>query len=154
MPRGWWSWATHSREGGIRGNPEAATTHLGTVTLKDSVDYLPTHSETLRPTQGRVGRVIIAKLTSEHASEMSLANNSEQQTVCRGHEELLRGAWATPSFMLPAGFLHPKTAGEHCFEINYALITFSHIIRFSKNVSLLNNLSQKRKIHKHFIEPQ
>ena len=52
----------HSREGGIHGNPEAATTHLGTVTLKDSVEYLPTNHETLRPTQGRVGWAKIAKL--------------------------------------------------------------------------------------------
>ena len=55
VPQGWWSRATHSRAGGIHGNPEAVTTHLGTVTLKDSVEYLPTHSETLRSTQGRVG---------------------------------------------------------------------------------------------------
>ena len=90
----------HSGEGGIHGNPEAATSHLGTVTLKDSVVYLPTHSKILRPTQGRVGR---AKIASEHASEMSLANDSDQQTVCRAQEEPLQGAWATPSFMWPAG---------------------------------------------------
>ena len=82
----------HSKERGIHGNPEAATTHLGTVTLKDSVEYLPTHNKTLRPTQGRVGGAKIAKLASERASEMSLANDSEQQTAWRGHEEPLRGA--------------------------------------------------------------
>ena len=59
---GWWSRAIHSREGGIRGNPEAATTHLGTITLKDSVEYLPTNQETLRTTQVRVGWAKIAKL--------------------------------------------------------------------------------------------
>ena len=69
---GWWSRAMHSREGGIHGNPEAATTHLGTVTLKDSVEYLPTNQETLRPTQGRVGWEKIVKLASDCASEMSL----------------------------------------------------------------------------------
>ena len=54
----------HSREGGIHGNPKVTTTHLGTVTLKDSVEYLviPTNHETLRPTQGRVSWVKIAKL--------------------------------------------------------------------------------------------
>ena len=61
----------HSREEGTHGNPEATTTHLGTVTLKDSAKYLPTHHETLRPTQGKVGRAKIAKLASERASEMS-----------------------------------------------------------------------------------
>ena len=103
VPQGCWSRATHSRERDIHGTPEAAITHLGTVTLKDSVEYLPAHSNTLRPTQGRVGRVKIAKLASERASEMSLANDSAQQTACRGHEERLPGAWATPSFMRPAG---------------------------------------------------
>ena len=52
---GWWSRAKHSREGGIHGNPEAATTHLGTVTLKDSVEYLPTNHKILRPTQREGG---------------------------------------------------------------------------------------------------
>ena len=88
----------HSREGGIHGNPEAATTHLGTITLKDSVEYLPIHNKIFRPTQRRVDRVKIVKLASVCASEMSLANDSEQQTVCRGP----RGAWATPKYMQPA----------------------------------------------------
>ncbi len=61
-----------AREGGIHGNPEVATTHLGTVTLKDSVEYLPTYHKALRPTRGRVGRTKIAKLASNCASEMSL----------------------------------------------------------------------------------
>lgn len=77
----------HSREGGIHGNPGAATTHLGTVTLKDSVEYLPTHHETLRPTQGRVGRAKKAKLASECAGEMSLrmiANSTLRVKVMRG----------------------------------------------------------------------
>ena len=93
----------HGREGGIYGYPEVATTHLGTVTLKDSVEYLPTHNETLRPAKGRVGRAKTAKCASEHASEMIFANDSKQQTTCRGHEEPLQGAWATPSFIRPAG---------------------------------------------------
>ena len=93
----------HSREGGIHGYPEAATTHLGTLTMKDSVKYLPTHSKTLRPTQGRMGGTKIAKLARQRASEMSLVNVSKQQTVCRAHEERLQRAWANPSFMRPAG---------------------------------------------------
>ena len=93
VPQGWWSQATQSREGGTHGNPEAATTHLGTITLKDSVECLPTHHETLRPIQGRVGRAKIAKLASESASKMSLANDSKQQTANKlarvlGHPKL------------------------------------------------------------------
>ena len=43
------------QEGGFHGNPEVATTHLGTITLKDSLEYLPTHKETLTPTHGQSG---------------------------------------------------------------------------------------------------
>ena len=43
------------------------------------------------------------KACKKHASEMSLANDSEQQTAFRGHEEPLQGAWVNPSFMRPAG---------------------------------------------------
>ena len=60
-----------SREGGIYGDPEVATTHLGTVTLKDSVEYLPAHHKTLAPSQGRVGGSKIAKLACECASRVS-----------------------------------------------------------------------------------
>ena len=69
---GCWSQAMHSREGGIHGNPEAATTHLGTVTVNDSMEYSPTNHETFRPTQGRVGWAKIKKPASKCASEMSL----------------------------------------------------------------------------------
>ena len=62
----------HSRGGGIHGNPEAATTHLGTVTLKDSVEYLPTYHKAHRLTQGRVRQAKIAKPASKCASKMSL----------------------------------------------------------------------------------
>ena len=71
VPQVWWSRATHSREGGIHGNTEAATTHLGTVTLKDSVEYLPTHNETLTSTQGRVGAKT-AKLASNVLAKWAL----------------------------------------------------------------------------------
>ena len=57
MPQDWWSWATRSREEGIHGNSAAATTHLGTVTMKDSVEYLLNHNKPLRPTWGRVGKL-------------------------------------------------------------------------------------------------
>ena len=84
VPQGWWSREMHSREGGIHGNPEAAITHLGTVTLKDSAEYLPNHNVTLTPTLWRADQTKIAKLLSERAWEMSLANDSKQQTACRG----------------------------------------------------------------------
>ena len=77
----------HSREEGIHGNPEAATTHLGSVTLKDSVKYLPTNQETLRPTQGRVGWAKIVTLASDCASETSLrmiANSTLRVKVTKG----------------------------------------------------------------------
>ena len=51
------------------------------------MENLPTHSNTLRPTQGRVGQGKIRKLACEHASEMSLANDSKQPPVGRAHEE-------------------------------------------------------------------
>ena len=88
---GWWSRAMHSREGGIHGNPEVATTHLGTVTLEDSVEYLPTNHETSRPTQGRVSWAKIAKLASKRASEMSL------QMIAGSAQCVM----VTPSFMRP-----------------------------------------------------
>ena len=72
----------HSREGGIHGNPGAATTHLGTVTLKDSVEYLPTHH---LPKGGWAGHK--AKLASECAGEMSLrmiASSTLRVKVMRG----------------------------------------------------------------------
>jgi len=101
----------HSREGGIHGNPGAATTHLGTVTLKDSVEYLPTHHETLRPIRGRVGRA-----KSEACERMccrnELANDSEQHVACKGHERPLRGSWATPSFVQPAVAAHCVWASQ------------------------------------------
>jgi len=85
----------HSREGGIHGNPGAATSHLCTVTLKDSVEYLPTHHEALRPTQGRVGQA-----KSEACERMcwrnELANDSKQHVACKGHERPLR-VWASQS---------------------------------------------------------
>ena len=66
--------------------------HLGTVKLKDLVEYLPTHNQTLTPTQGGgVSRAKIAKLESKGASEMNLANDTKQQTACRGHEEPCEG---------------------------------------------------------------
>jgi len=105
VPQGRWSQAMHSREGGIHGNPGAATTRLGTVALKDSVEYLPTHHETLRPTQGRLGRA-----KSEACEWMcwrnELANDSEQHIACKGHERPLRESWATPSFVRPAVAAH------------------------------------------------
>ena len=84
VPQSWWSQEMHSRVGGIHGNPEAAITHLGTITLKDSAEYLLNHDENLTPTLWRADRTKIAKLLSERAWEMSLANDSKQQTACRG----------------------------------------------------------------------
>ena len=76
----------NSREGGIHGNPEVATTHLGTLTLNDSVENLPTHNETVSYTYPREG------WPSEPASEMSLANDSDQQTACRGAKSPCEGS--------------------------------------------------------------
>ena len=108
--RGWWSRAMHTREGGIHGNPGAATTHLGTITLKDSVEYLPTHHKA-QPTQGRVGRA-----KSEACERMcwrnELANDSEQHVACKGHERPLRESWATPSFVHPAVAAHCVWASQ------------------------------------------
>ena len=87
----------HSREGGIHGNPEVATTHLGTVTLKESVEYLPTHHETLRPTQGRVGQAKKAKLASKCAGEMSLqmiVSSTLRLKVMRGTPSFVRATVA------------------------------------------------------------
>ena len=108
---------THSREGGIHGYPEVATTHLGTVTLKDSVECLPTHNETLGPNQGRVGRAKITKLASECASKISLANDSEQQTAFRGYRKPLQGAWA------PKLYLASRTGAYR-----HHLVIYSHSI--------------------------
>ena len=68
-------------------------------------------------------------------------NDSEQHTVCKGHEKSLHGSWGHPELSaasgsgllgigvtkcpsepprLQASFLHPKVAGEHCFEVNFA----------------------------------
>ena len=92
----------HSRGGGIHGNPEAATTHLGTVTLKDSVEYLPTYHEAHRLTQGRVGRTKIAKPASEYASEMSLRMKASSTLRVKVLKRPCTGPGATPSFMRPA----------------------------------------------------
>ena len=92
----------HSRGGGIHGNPEAATTHLGTVTLKDSVEYLPTHHEARRLTRGRVGRAKIAKLASKCASEMSLRMIASSTLRVKVMKRPCTGPGATPSFMRPA----------------------------------------------------
>ena len=83
---GWWNLAMHSREGGIHGSPEAAATHLGTVTLKDLVESLQTNHKTLRPTQGRVGWAKSVKLASDCANRMSLqmiANSTLRVMVTR-----------------------------------------------------------------------
>ena len=92
----------HSREGGIHGNPEAATSHLGTVTLKDSVEYLPTYHEALRLNRGRVGWVKIAKLASKCASEMSLRMIASSTLHVKVMRSPCEGPGATPSFMRPA----------------------------------------------------
>ena len=133
----------HSRGGGIHGNPEAATTHLGTVTLKDSVEYLPTYHEAHRLTRGRVDRAKIAKLASKCASEMSLRMIASSALRVKVTKRPCTGPGPPPpppSFMrqaerrtayrrhkcpselprLQASFLHPKVAGGHCFEVNFA----------------------------------
>ena len=92
----------HSREGGIHGNPEAATTHLGTITLKDPVEYLPTYHEALRLTRGRVGQAEIAKLTSKCASEMSLQMIGSSTLLVKVIRSPCEGPRGTPSFMRPA----------------------------------------------------
>ena len=92
----------HSRGGGIHGNPEAATTHLGTVTLKDSVEYLPTYHEAQRLTRGRVGRAKIAKLASKCASEMSLRMIARSTLRVKVMKRPCTGPGATPSIMRPA----------------------------------------------------
>ena len=89
----------HSRGVGIHGNPEAATTHLGTVTLKDSVQYLPTYHEALQLTRGRVGRAKIAKLASKCASEMSLQMIASSTLRVKVMKSPCKGPGATPSFM-------------------------------------------------------
>ena len=89
----------HSRGGGIYGNPEAATTHLGTVTLKDSVECLPTYHKALRLTRGRVGQAKIAKLVSKCACEMSLQMIASSTLHVKVMKSPCTGPGATPSFM-------------------------------------------------------
>ena len=86
VPQGWWSRATHSRKGGTHGNLEAATTYLGTVPLKDTVEYLPDHKETLRPTHGRLGWENLWSLQANVLAKWALwliASNKQHVGVTR-----------------------------------------------------------------------
>ena len=98
----------------------------GTVTLNCSVEYLKTKYLTgpKLKWEGRAGKKHCTKMaTKARLQQIHFAKNCRQATANTSHEVPLLKASGHPSII-------EKTAGQHCFKVNFAQITFSQINSF------------------------
>ena len=83
-----------------------------------SVEYLPTKQLTRtnqNPREGGLGNRKASKCKlAKLLSEWLFAKGCKQAIACMGHEVTLRKGQGPPT---PLG---DKTAGQHCFEVNFA----------------------------------
>ena len=112
----------------------------GTVTLNNSVEYLPTNTYLANTSRGRKGGM--GKTKAHGTQTVSYCNNTLQRTASR---QLRIQASRCPCWRHRANLsIAEKTADQHCFEVNFASITFRLMKKKKKKKK-----NDKCKIKKH-----
>ena len=108
----WWSRSKLNTEGGIHGNPQAATARHHHTEIVRQVEYLPTTTyQNLKRTKGRVSWAK-RKLASELAEQMTLCEwQQASDYVSRVTRCPCKWLLATPRCV---------TADQHWFQVNFA----------------------------------